>query len=62
MAFSIIIAHNHPSNNLRPLDEEEDLTQKIRDARKLLDIKLLVHLILGTDRSYVRFNLGLALS
>jgi DNA repair protein RadC len=56
MASSIIIAHNHPSNNLRPSDEDEDLTKKIRDAGKLLDIKLLDHLILGTDGSYVSFT------
>ena len=56
MASSIIIAHNHPSNNLRPSDEDEDLTKKIRDAGKLLDIKLLDHLILGTDGNYVSFT------
>jgi DNA repair protein RadC len=33
MASSILIAHNHPSNNLRPSDE--GLTKKIRDAGKL---------------------------
>jgi DNA repair protein RadC len=56
MASSIIIAHNHPSNNLRPSDEDEDLTKKIRDEGKLLGIKLLIHLILGADGSYVSFT------
>jgi DNA repair protein RadC len=56
MASSVIIAHNHPSNNLRPSDEDRDLTKKIRDAGKLLDINLLDHLIIGTDGSYVSFT------
>jgi len=55
MASGIIIAHNHPSNNLSPSDEDRKLTKKIRDAGKLLDINLLDHLILGTDGSYVSF-------
>jgi DNA repair protein RadC len=46
MASSVIIAHNHPSNNKVPSDEDKDLTKKIRDAGKLLDIKLLDRLIL----------------
>ena len=55
MASSIIIAHNHPSNNLCPSEEDRDLTKKIRDAGELLDISLLDHLILGTDGSYLSF-------
>ena len=55
MASSIIIAHNHPSNNLVPSQEDRDLTRKIKDAGKLLDIQLLDHLILGTDDNYISF-------
>lgn len=55
MASSIIIAHNHPSNNLVPSQEDRDLTRKIKDAEKLLDIHLLDHLILGTDDNYISF-------
>ena len=60
MASSIVIAHNHPSNNLQPSDADLDLTKKIKEAGKLLDINLLDHLILGTDDNYVSFaNEGL---
>ena len=55
MASSIVIAHNHPSNNLQPSDADLDLTKKIKEAGKLLDINLLDHLILGTDDNYVSF-------
>ena len=55
MASSIVIAHNHPSNNLQPSDADLDLTKKIKEAGKLLDINLLDRLILGTDDNYVSF-------
>lgn len=55
MASSIVIAHNHPSNNLTPSVEDKELTQKIKEAGQLLDINLLDHLILGTDENFVSF-------
>jgi DNA repair protein RadC len=48
-AGSIILAHNHPSGNLNPSGEDSRLTQKIKDAGKLLDIQILDHLILGEE-------------
>jgi len=44
-ARSVVIAHNHPSGNLRPSDADLRLTQKILEAGKTLDILLLDHLI-----------------
>ncbi len=52
---NIIIAHNHPSGNLRPSQADESLTQKIKGAGLLLDIKLLDHLIY-TDEGYYSFS------
>src|SRR3954467_2559882 len=43
---SLIASHNHPSGNLKPSKQDEELTQKIKQAGQLLDIKLLDHLIL----------------
>ncbi len=56
LAVTIIVAHNHPTNNLKPSQEDLDITQKLHDAGKILEIKLLDHLILGTDGSYVSFT------
>ena len=56
MASSIIIAHNHPSNNLTPSKEDKELTQKIKEAGQFLDINLIDHLILGIDGNYVSFT------
>ncbi|GAA5088529.1 DNA repair protein RadC [Chryseobacterium ginsengisoli] len=47
----IIIAHNHPSGNLKPSREDIDITQKIKEAGKMLSIHLLDHLII-TQNSY----------
>jgi len=51
---SIILSHNHPSGNLKPSQEDIKLTNKIKDAGELLEIKLLDHLIVS-DSSYLSF-------
>lgn len=55
VSTSIIIAHNHPSGNLKPSSADIDLTKKIKAAGELLDIKLLDHLII-TDESFISFT------
>jgi len=53
-AVSIILCHNHPSGNFRPSRADEELTIKIREGAKYLDIKLLDHIIVG-DEGYYSF-------
>ena len=48
-ANSIIIAHNHPSGQLRPSQADKDLTNKLFAAGKALDLPLLDHLILAPE-------------
>lgn len=48
-AQSIILAHNHPSGELKPSETDIKLTRTIRDALKLFDIQLLDHLIITTE-------------
>ncbi|PWT95410.1 MAG: hypothetical protein C5B52_17850 [Bacteroidetes bacterium] len=48
-AVSIIICHNHPSGSLRPSQADLDLTQKIKAAANLFDIRLLDHLIVSQE-------------
>lgn len=52
MATAIIVAHNHPSGNLKPSESDLSLTQSIKDAGKLLNITLLDHLILSQTAYY----------
>lgn len=54
LASSIILAHNHPSGNLKPSHEDIYLTKKIKEAAKLMDIALQDHLIIG-DQAYLSF-------
>ena len=53
-ATSIILVHNHPSGNLNPSQADKSLTEKLRDAGKILDINVLDHLII-TEESYFSF-------
>lgn len=51
---AIIICHNHPSGKLKPSEADVVLTEKIENSAKILDIKLLDHLII-TQKSYFSF-------
>lgn len=52
---SIILAHNHPSGNLKPSEGDISITDKIKNACAFFDMKLLDHLII-TDENYYSFN------
>ena len=51
---AIIIAHNHPSGNTVPSNEDHLITTTIKDAGELLGIRVLDHLIIGRS-SYSSF-------
>ncbi len=55
LATSIIAVHNHPSGNLKPSQADIDLTRKLKEAAKLIDVTLLDHLIIG-DKDYYSFS------
>ena len=46
---------HHPSGTLRPSESDKSLTQKIKKAGDLLDIKVLDHLIISPDGDYYSF-------
>lgn len=52
---SVILAHNHPSGNLKASQQDLDITKKIKEALKLFDIVLFDHLIIG-DQNYLSFT------
>jgi len=54
-AAGIILSHNHPSGNLSPSKADKDLTDKIKEGAKLLDIKLLDHIIVTPENTYYSF-------
>jgi DNA repair protein RadC len=58
-AVSLILCHNHPSGSLKPSRADEELTQKIKEAAKYFDIKVLDHLIVSEDGYYSFADEGL---
>ena len=58
-ANQFICAHNHPSGNLRPSETDIQLTRKLRDGGKLLDIAMLDHLIITNESFYSFADEGL---
>jgi len=51
-AAGIICAHNHPSGTLTPSREDQLFTQSLSQACKLMNLKLLDHIIVGLDGYY----------
>ncbi len=51
LASSIILVHNHPSGNLKPSQTDLNLTKKLKEAGRILEIPVLDHLIY-TDSGY----------
>ena len=51
-ASGVIAFHNHPSGSLAPSREDDFITKKLSEACKLLDTRLLDHIIIAGDRYY----------
>lgn len=54
-ATGIILAHNHPSGNLKPSKADELLTNKIKQGAQFMDIQVADHLILSSIEGYYSF-------
>jgi DNA repair protein RadC len=59
LASGIILAHNHPSGNLNPSQADIDLTKKIKEAGKTLEIQLLDHVIVAGQKYFSFADEGL---
>lgn len=53
-AFRIVLAHNHPSGEIKPSAEDIKMTRKLIECGKLLEIEVLDHIIVG-DGKYLSF-------
>lgn len=49
LASGVIVCHNHPSGTLLPSEQDKLITERIKKALNLLDIRLLDHIILTKD-------------
>src|SRR3989339_1687597 len=60
-AKSIVCVHNHPSANIAPSNEDKKFTKELCDAGKLMEIKVLDHIIIGDNQYYSFADQGMLL-
>ena len=58
-AKSIVCAHNHPSSNITPSTQDKEFTKELCGAGKLMEIKVLDHVIIGGDKHFSFADEGL---
>ena len=59
LASSIVLCHNHPSGNIQPSEEDITITNRIKAALNVLDVKLNDHIILTEDDAFSFTDNGL---
>ena len=58
-AVGIVLSHNHPSGSLKPSRADEELTVKIKEAARFLDMTVLDHIIITREGFYTFADEGL---
>ncbi|MET3183242.1 DNA repair protein RadC [Variovorax sp. NFACC27] len=58
-AAAVVLAHNHPSGSIEPSRADESLTQTLRAALALVDVRVLDHIIVSTGQSFSMAERGL---
>ena len=56
LATAVILCHNHPSGNIQPSTADVSITNKIKDALKLVDCMVLDHIIISPEERYFSFR------
>lgn len=51
-AAALILAHNHPSGSNEPSDADRQITQRLKQALDLIDIRVLDHFVVGEGRAF----------
>lgn len=51
-AAAVVLAHNHPSGDVRPSRCDQALTQQLRAALALVDVRVLDHVIVGAGQAF----------
>jgi len=59
LASGIVLAHNHPSGSLSPSQSDIELTRKMREGARLLEIQILDHLIIAGQKYFSFADEGL---
>ena len=54
-ASGMVLCHNHPSGEMRPSSADIEITKKIKEAAKLMDINILDHVIIGNGQNFTKY-------
>lgn len=57
-ASAVVVAHNHPSGDPTPSAADRAITLRIRDALRMVDIRLLDHFVIGVGEPYSMASKG----
>jgi DNA repair protein RadC len=57
-AAAIIVAHNHPSGDLKPSGQDAEVTRRLRKAGEILGIPVVDHVIVGPTGGHFSFREG----
>lgn len=57
-AAAVILAHNHPSGIAEPSQADREITQRLRAALALVDVRLLDHMVVGDTEVISLAELG----
>ena len=52
LATQIVLVHNHPSGSAEPSRQDRELTERVAEAAKLFDMRLLDHVIISAGAHY----------
>ena len=55
LSVAIILTHNHPSGTLKPSSTDKKITDKIKTATALFDVRVLDHIIITPNGDYFSF-------
>jgi len=54
-SYAFVLLHNHPSGNINPSDEDNQITRKLKESSNLMGIEMVDHIII-TELDYYSYN------
>ncbi|MBR5436354.1 MAG: DNA repair protein RadC [Muribaculaceae bacterium] len=54
-ATGMVLVHNHPSGNMMPSNDDDDLTRRVAEGAKVLNIRFIDHIIVAANRGYYSY-------
>ena len=54
-ASGIVLCHNHPSGEMRPSSADIEITNKVKEAARLMDINIVDHIIIGNGQNFTKY-------